>query len=86
MKWPRPPSNILTTILTLVIGASGAGLGWLLNAPIYMLLGPAVLVSLAGLAGARMGIALSLRNGCFVIIGLSVGAGFDHNAVDAMLR
>tara|TARA_R100000935_G_scaffold2062_2_gene6092 strand:+ start:5467 stop:6510 length:1044 start_codon:yes stop_codon:yes gene_type:complete len=86
MKLPRPPSDILTSVLTVFIGVLGAGLGWLLNAPIYMLLGPAVLVSLAGLAGARMGIALSLRNVCFVVIGLSVGAGFDHNAVDAMLR
>ena len=86
MKWPRPPSDTLTTVFTVCIGAVGAGIGWLLNAPIYMLLGPAVLVSLAGLAGGRMGVSLPLRNICFVVIGLSVGAGFDQNAVDAMLR
>lgn len=86
MKWPRPPSDTHTTVFTVCIGAVGAGIGWLLNAPIYMLLGPAVLVSLAGLAGGRMGVSLPLRNICFVVIGLSVGAGFDQNAVDAMLR
>jgi len=52
-----------------------------------MLLGPACWW-LCGLAGARMGnLRCHCANVCFVAhLRLSVGAGFDHNAVDAMLR
>lgn len=76
----------MTTALTLAVGSLGAVIGWALDVPIYLLIGPAVLVSLAGLAGLRMGIGLSLRNACFVVIGLTVGAGFDQHALDAMIR
>ncbi len=86
MNWPKPPSDLVTTVVTVCVGALGAAVGWAVGAPIYLLIGPAVLVSLAGLAGLRMGISLSVRNACFVVIGLTVGAGFDHNAVDAMIR
>lgn len=86
MNWPKPPSDLGTTALTVCVGALGALIGWAIGAPIYLLIGPAVMVSLAGLAGLRMGISLSIRNACFVVIGLAVGAGFDHNAVDAMMR
>lgn len=86
MNWPKPPSDLVTTVVTVCVGALGAAIGWAVGAPIYLLIGPAVLVSLAGLAGLRMGISLSVRNACFVVIGLTVGAGFDHNAVDAMIR
>ena len=74
------------TLVTLVIGAVGAALGWALNAPVFMLLGPAVAVSVAGLSGLRCGIDVRLRDACFVILGIAVGAGFDNDALGAMLR
>ncbi len=86
MNWPRPPLDLRTTALTVAVGGVGALVGWAVGAPIYMLVGPAVLVSLAGLAGLRMGVSLSVRNACFVVIGLAVGAGFDRNALDTMIR
>ena len=86
MKWPNPSSDLITTALTVAVGAIGALIGWAVGAPIYLLIGPAVLVSLAGLAGLKMGISLSVRNACFVVIGLAVGAGFDRSALDAMIR
>ncbi len=54
--------------------------------PIYMLLGPVVAVSLFSLAGLRTNIDPRLRDVCFVVIGLAVGAGFDQDALGAMLR
>lgn len=86
MKWPKPPNDLITTALTLIVGTLGAALGWALGAPVYLLIGPAVLVSLAGLGGLRMGVSLPVRNACFVVIGLAVGAGFDRSALDAMIR
>lgn len=86
MRWPQLTSDPRDTLLTLVVGAVGAAVGWAVGAPIYMLLGPAVLVSLAGLAGMRTAIAAPLRNSCFVIVGLAVGAGFDQDALGTMIR
>lgn len=51
-----------------------------------MLLGPVVAVSLLGLGGVRTAIDPALRNGCFVVLGIAVGAGFNADAVDAMVR
>lgn len=86
MNWPRPSSDLVTSALTVAVGAIGALVAWAVGAPIYMLIGPAVLVSLAGLAGMHMAVSLPVRNVCFVVIGLSVGAGFDRDALNAMIR
>lgn len=86
MKWPTLTHPAAITALTLGVGLCGAGLAWLVSAPIYILLGPAVAVSLACLAGMPSGIADPLRNTCFVVLGVAVGAGFDQDALGAMLR
>ena len=86
MRWPDPPRSAYQTVLTLVVGALGALAFWAMDAPVYMLLGPVVAVSLAGLAGLRTGIEPRLRDACFVVLGITVGAGFNHDAVGAMLR
>jgi len=86
MRWPDFPQSPRDTILTLAAGGVGALLFWWLKAPVYMLLGPVVVVSLLGLAGVRTAIDPRLRNACFVILGIAVGAGFNHDAVGAMVR
>ena len=86
MRWPTPQSDPKETALTLALGALGAALAWVLNAPVYMLLGPAVAVTIAGIAGLRTGIDPGLRSACFVLLGTAVGAGFDRDALGAMLR
>jgi membrane AbrB-like protein len=86
MRWPTPPNDLITTALTVAVGAVGALIGWGVGAPVYLLIGPAALVSLAGLAGLSMGISMTLRNACFVVIGLVVGEGFDRSALEAMIR
>ncbi len=86
MRWPQLTYSPIVTVLTLAVAALGAGIAWALSAPIYMLLGPAVAVSMAGLAGLRTGIDLRLRDTCFLILGIAVGGGFDQDALGAMLR
>ena len=79
-------SPLFRTLVTLAIGALGAVVGWLLHAPVYMLLGPAVAVTLAGLGGIATAIPMGLRDVCFVILGIAVGAGFNADALGAMVR
>ncbi|MBD3663414.1 AbrB family transcriptional regulator [Sulfitobacter aestuariivivens] len=74
------------TTVTLAIATLGAVLAWLGSAPVFILLGPAVAVSLSGLAGLRVEIAPGLRDVCFVVLGVAVGSGFDRDALGAMIR
>lgn len=62
------------TVLTLAIGAGGAAAAGLAGAPAPALTGPALVVSLAGVAGFRAVIPDRLRNLCFLVIGLGLGA------------
>lgn len=86
MRWPTLSNSPKDMVLTLVVGALGAALAWLLSAPVYMLLGPAIAVSVAGLAGLKTAVEPRLRDVCFVILGVTVGAGFNADALGAMLR
>ncbi|MEH6647418.1 MAG: AbrB family transcriptional regulator [Sulfitobacter sp.] len=79
-------SPIGRTLITLVIAAAGAALAYALNLPVYMLTGPAIAVSLAGLVGLRVQIDPRFRDVCFVVLGLTVGAGFSHEALGTMIR
>ena len=79
-------SGIARTSLTLGIAAFGALVGAAVSAPVYVLLGPAVAVSLAGLAGVPVAIDTRFRDICFLVLGLAVGAGFDQGALGTMLR
>lgn len=68
-------NTFATTTLSLGIGVGGAALAWLLHFPAPALTGPALLVSLACVAGLRLSVPKLLRDACFVIIGLSMGTG-----------
>jgi uncharacterized protein len=86
MRWPEFPHNPRETLMTLAVGGVGALVFWWLNAPVYMLLGPVIAVSLLGLGGVRTSVDPRLRDACFVVLGIAVGAGFNHDAVNAMVR
>lgn len=86
MRWPAFTEDPRHTALTVGLGCVGALVAWLLRAPVYILLGPALAVTLAGIAGMRTSIDPGLRNTCFVLLGTAVGAGFDGDALGAMLR
>ncbi|SFR57012.1 AbrB family transcriptional regulator [Litoreibacter janthinus] len=74
------------SILSLAVGAAGAGLGYLVQLPLYMLTGPAVLVSVLSLFGLRIGIVPFVRDIAFLFIGIGIGSGVNAEAAAAMLR
>ncbi|WP_370304446.1 AbrB family transcriptional regulator [Pseudooceanicola sp.] len=78
-------STLRATLITLAISAIGAALAWLLSIPAPVLTGPATLVSLASLAGLRTEIAPAVREVCFVVLGVGIGAGFTRSAGSAIL-
>ena len=80
------PSILLVTCYTLVAGFCGAFLGELLALPLYPLVGPAILISLLALTQIRLAIWTPIRDAAFVLIGITIGAGFDGQATGAMLR
>lgn len=79
-------ATLTDTAATVAIGACGAGAAHLLTVPAAVLIGPAIVVSFAGLRGWRMTIADPLRDLCFVVLGLGIGAGFTPEASAAILR
>lgn len=74
------------SVLTLAVAACGAALAWALSFPAYLLTGPALAVSLAGVAGLRMQIANPLRDAAFIGIGIGIGATVTPETTAAMLR
>lgn len=79
-------STFITTFNTLVVGAIGAGLAYWLSFPVYVLLGPAILVSAVSLFGFRFAIADSVRDVAFLLIGIGIGAGMNPEATAVFLR
>lgn len=86
MKTTFPRSSLARTGLTLAVALVGAALARALNMPVFMLTGPAVAVSLCGLGGMPLEIDPRVRNLCFMVLGMTVGSGFDPDALGAMVR
>jgi membrane AbrB-like protein len=82
--WMNTP--LWHTGVTLAVACAGALLARAVHAPVYMLTGPAAAVSLAGLLGLRVQIMPRVRDACFVVLGLTVGAGFSADALGTMIR
>ncbi|WP_088632789.1 AbrB family transcriptional regulator [Phaeobacter sp. 22II1-1F12B] len=80
------PPPLRVSLVSLCIGAIGAGLAWLLSMPAPIIVGPALLVSIVGIAGVRVHVDDRIRNVCFVLLGVGIGAGFDPNASAAILH
>ncbi|WP_245912939.1 AbrB family transcriptional regulator [Litoreibacter ponti] len=78
--------ELRVTALSLVVGGLGAALGWLVSMPLYLLTGPALLVSALSLLGFRFAIATGVRDVAFLFIGIGVGAGVNADAAAAVLR
>lgn len=75
------PSNILPTILTLAIAALGGGLATLLGLPAGWLMGGALAVTAAAIAGVKVSMPNRLRDVVFVLIGMSMGASVAPNSL-----
>ncbi|MBP2547994.1 membrane AbrB-like protein [Neorhizobium galegae] len=68
---------------TLVLGALGAIVAGTLGLPAPFLIGPALFVTIGSLSGRRLLVPLALRNACFVVVGMSMGAGVTPEVVTA---
>ncbi|MBM7068518.1 AbrB family transcriptional regulator [Actibacterium sp. 188UL27-1] len=79
-------STAYVTCYTLLAGLCGAALGKALSLPLYPLMGPAILISLLALTQIRFVIWTPIRDSAFLLIGITIGAGFDGQATGAMLR
>jgi uncharacterized protein len=62
------------TLVTLAIGAVGAALFWLIGFPAAVLTGPAAAVSAATLMGVPTLMPARLRDGVFLVIGVTIGS------------
>jgi uncharacterized protein len=65
--------EILTLLLTVIVGTTGAALAALAGIPAPFLSGPAVAVTLCGLFGLKLDIPRQVRDACFVLVGISMG-------------
>jgi membrane AbrB-like protein len=59
---------------TVVLGAAGAALFWVVGFPAALLTGPAAAVSVATLLGLRSHVPDRLRDAAFLVIGVSIGS------------
>lgn len=69
--------------LTLALGAGGAFLAYWLQVPAPYLVGPAAVVTLAGLSGVRAAVPGRLRDVAFMAVGLSMGSGVTPEVLAA---
>lgn len=63
------------TLLSLALGSIGALGAWAIGAPAPFLTGPALVVSVAAVSGLRCAAPPALREACFLLVGLGLGAG-----------
>ena len=70
----EPGATWRAALPTLLVGAAGAGLFWLVGFPAAVLTGPAAAVSLVTLAGMRTAVPVLLRDAVFLVIGIQIGS------------
>ncbi len=68
---------------TLALGAAGAAIAAFLSVPAPYLTGPAALVSLVSVMGVKTLIPNLLRDLCFLVIGIGLGAGINPDMLAA---
>lgn len=75
--------DLYSFILTIIIGSTGAFIAFVIGLPAPFLCGPALAVTLAGLAGLKLSIPPLLRNATFVVVGISMGTSVTPQVIDA---
>lgn len=70
----------------LFIGAVGAGIAVLLQMPLALLAGPALLVAIAALMGQDVECAQPVREAGFTIVGIAIGSLVTQDSITAMSR
>lgn len=75
------PANLRETLTMLALATGGAGLALWLGLPVPFLIGPAIAVAVATLAGVSLDFPTRLRAATFVVLGVSMGAGVTPEAL-----
>ncbi|WP_105382035.1 AbrB family transcriptional regulator [Neorhizobium alkalisoli] len=78
-----PFSELRAYALTALIGTAGAVAAAVVGLPAPYLIGPAVVITIAGLFGLTLRVPIELRNICFVIIGVSMGTSVTPDVIVA---
>jgi membrane AbrB-like protein len=78
-----PFSDLRAYALTALIGTTGAVAATVVGLPAPYLIGPAVVITIAGLFGLTLRVPMQLRNICFVIIGVSMGTSVTPDVIVA---
>lgn len=76
--------TISCVLLTLAVSAAGGGIAMLLGLPAGWLMGGALAVTIAAMAGAPMMLPDGLRNVVFVLIGMSMGASVAPDSLQLL--
>ncbi len=74
-------TSLLPTLLAVVLSAAGGGVAHLLGLPAAWLMGGALAVSVAAIAGVPLAMPDWLRNIVFVLIGMSMGASVHPDSL-----
>ncbi len=74
------------TFITLLISAAGGGFASLLSLPAAWLMGGALAVAIAALAGVKVMLPNWLRDATFVLTGLSMGASVARDSLALMIQ
>lgn len=83
MSLPQP-KNLLALALTLAISTLGGGLATLAGLPAGWLMGGALTVTIAAMAGVPVVVPDGLRNVIFVLIGMSMGASVAPDSLSLL--
>lgn len=72
--------------ITLIISLAGGLVGYAAGMPAGLLMGGAVAVSIAGIAGVKMYLPNRLRNTAFVVIGMTLGTNVASDSIALMAQ
>ncbi|QQR35923.1 AbrB family transcriptional regulator [Devosia oryziradicis] len=78
------PQTLRPSLITLLISVAGGGAATLLGLPAGWLMGGALAVTAAAMAGARVHVPDWLRNVTFVLIGMSMGASVAPDSLSLL--
>lgn len=76
--------SILPFLLTIAIAAAGGGLATLIGLPAGWLMGGALAVTAAAIAGVKVSMPNRVRDVIFVLIGMSMGASVAPNSLELL--
>lgn len=74
------------TVISLGLGAIGAGIALTLGFPAPWLTGPAMVVTFASLSGVKTTVPDPLRDACFMVIGVTMGASVTPDVLETIAR